>query len=194
MYYNNHMCYCGPGSQGPTGPQGERGITGPQGPMGPQGEAGATGPQGPGVVPSFFNAVVNGGAQDVSPEGEVSFLLAYHSGDFLFTPGAYAITVNTAGIYRIDYTVTLRPVDGRINAAYAVAINGLENPLSFFGMYSDHVNNTERTELVGMFVASIPAGAVVTLRNKSSDEDHLAGTGVDHQAVNHTSILLQRVA
>ena len=103
-------------------------------------------------------------------------------------------TTRREGIYRIDYTVALRPVDGRINAAYAVAINGLENPLSFFGMYSDHVNNTDRTELVGMFVASIPAGVVVTLRNKSLDEDHLAGTGVDHQAVNHTSILLQRIA
>ncbi|MCL2580781.1 MAG: hypothetical protein FWE32_12275, partial [Oscillospiraceae bacterium] len=35
------------GPQGPPGPQGETGATGPQGPPGPQGQTGATGPQGP---------------------------------------------------------------------------------------------------------------------------------------------------
>jgi len=78
--------------------------------------------------------------------------------------------------------------------AYAVAINGLENPLSFFGTYSDGLVTAERTELTGMFITSIAAGSIVTLRNKSSTEDYLAGTGIDNQAVNHASILLQRIA
>lgn len=186
-----------PGVQGPAGPKGETGATGPQGPVGPQGIPGATGiqgPAGPGVAPAYFNAVQIGGSQDVAAEGEVNFLLAYQSGDFSFTPNTSTITVNTPGIYRIDYTVTLRPADNLLNVAYAVAINGVENPLSFFGIYSNVVNDVERAEVVGMFIASIPAGATVALRNKSSTEDYLAGTGVDNQAVNRASILLQRIA
>lgn len=84
-----------------------------------------------------------------------------------------------------------------LNIAYAVAINGLENPLSFFGTYADELastERTERTEITGMFFTPIAAGSTVTLRNKSSSEDYLAGTGIDNQAVNHASILLQKIA
>lgn len=129
----------------------------------------------------------------MSPEGNVKFLLAYQSGDFSFTPNTAEIVVNTEGIYRIDYSLLIRPATGRLNAAYAVAINGLENPLSFFGVYSDELPTTERVALTGMFITSIAAGATVTLRNKSATKDYLAGTGVDNQAVNHASILLQRI-
>lgn len=177
-----------PGPQGPVGPQGEPGL---QGPAGPHGEPG---PQGPGIQPAYFNAVMQGGFQDVEPEGAVNFLIAYKSNDFSFTPNTAEITVNTGGIYRIDYTVLIRPVTGLLNIAYAVAINGIENPLSFFGAYSDTLTTTERIEVTGMFIAPIAAGSTVMLRNKSSTEDYLAGTGIDNQAVNHASIILQRIA
>ncbi len=198
-----------PGPQGPMGPQGEAGPQGPmgpqgevglQGPMGPQGEVGPEGPMGPGIQPSYLNAVMQGGYQNVPPEGEVKFLLAYQSGDFSFIPNTAEvintaeITVNTGGVYRIDYSLLVRPAPESLNIAYAVAINGLENPLSFFGIYSDELSNKERAELTGMFITSIAAGSSITLRNKSSTEDYLAGTGVDNQAVNHASILLQRIA
>jgi hypothetical protein len=45
-----------------------------------------------------------------------------------------------------------------------------------------------------MFITSIAAGSTIVLRNKSSTTDYLAGTGVDNQAVNHASILIQRIA
>ena len=184
------------GATGPTGPQGMMGVTGStgaQGVAGPQGNTGATGPTGPGVEPAYFNAVYNGGGQQVAPEAAVPFLLAYQSGDFTFTPGSSVITVDTPGIYRIDYEVMLRPSDGMINAAYAVAINGIENPLSFFGSFSSELADTERVVLSGFFIASIPAGATVSLRNKSSTADNLAGTGVDNQATNRSSILIQKI-
>ncbi len=179
------------GPQGPMGPQGEAGI---QGPAGPQGEVGPQGPAGPGIKPAYFNAVMQGGYQTIPPEGEVNFLLAFQSGDFSFTPNTSEIIVNTGGIYRIDYSILVRPASGLINISYAVAINGLENPLSFFGSYSGELTNTERAELTGMFITSIAAGSTVSLRNKSSTEDLLAGTGIDNQAVNHASIILQRIA
>ncbi len=159
--------------------------------MGPQGEAGPRGepgPIGPGIQPVYFNAVMQGGFQTVAPEDNVRFLLAFQSGDFSFTPNTSEITVNTEGIYRIDYTLLIRPAAGLENIAYAVAINGVENPLSFFGIYSDDAVNTERAELTGMFITSITAGSTVVLRNKSSSADYLAGTGIDNQAVNHAAI------
>jgi len=219
--HNKSCCCCNhgmqgkPGPQGPRGPQGEPGPMGPQGdrgepgPMGPQGDRGEPGPMGPqgapgltgphgepgqGVRPSYFNAVVQGGFQDVIPEGYVNFLLAVQSGDFSFSPNTAEIVVNTEGIYRIDYSLLIRPGTGLLNIAYAVAINGLENPLSFFGTYSDEQSGSQRTELTGMFITPIAAGSTVVLRNKSSTADYLAGTGIDHQAVNHASILLQRIA
>ncbi len=179
------------GLQGPMGPQGE---VGPQGPMGPQGEVGPQGPAGYGIEPVYFNAVMQGGYQDVNPEEDVNFLLAYQSGDFSFAPNTSDIIVNVGGIYRIDYSVLLRPASSTLNIAYAVAINGLENPLSFFGTYSNELTDKERTELTGMFITSISAGSTVSLRNKSSNIDYLAGTGVDNQAVNHASIIIQRIA
>lgn len=171
-----------PGPAGPTGPQGETGPAGPQGeagpagPAGPQGKPGPTGPQGapgPGIKPAYFNAVMQGGFQDVAPEGNIKFLLAFHSGDFTFIPNTAEITVLTEGVYRIDYSILVRPATGLLNAAYAVAINGLENPLSFFGAYSNGVTSTERAELTGMFITSITAGSTVVLRNKSSTADYL---------------------
>ncbi|MCI8292184.1 MAG: hypothetical protein HFH53_01450 [Hespellia sp.] len=176
------------GLPGPMGPPGEIGPAGPPGPMGPQGEAGS------GIQPVYFNAVMQGGFQDIPPEGDVRFLLAFQSGDFSFTPNTAEIIVNTEGIYRIDYSLLIRPAAGPLNIAYAVAINGLENPLSFFGAYSNEHTNAERAELTGMFITSITAGSTVVLRNKSVTEDYLAGTGIDNQAVNHACILLQRIA
>lgn len=57
-------------------------------------------------------------------------------------------------------------------------------------MLTGHV---DRVPVTGMFTAAIPAGATVTLRNKSAIEDFLAGTGIDHHAASHASILLQRI-
>ena len=177
------------GDIGPQGPAGPRGEAGPQGEVGPRGEAGPQGPAGIGLQPAYFN-----GFQDISPEGNVSFLLAYQSGEFSFTPNTSEITVNKEGVYRIDYSLLVRPVTGLLNTAFAVAINGTENPLSFFGTYSDKLTTTDRIEITGMFITAIPAGATVVLRNKSSTEDYLAGTGIDNQAVNQASILIQRIA
>ncbi len=191
------------GEPGPIGPQGEpgpMGLQGKPGPMGPQGEPGPMGlqgepgPMGPGIPPAYFNAVMQGGFQTVAPEEDVRFLLAYQSGDFSFIPNTSEIIVNTEGVYRIDYSLLIRPATGLLNIAYAVAINGLENPLSFFGTYFNENTDSVRTELTGMFLTSIAAGSTVSLRNKSSTVDYLAGTGIDNQAVNHASILIQRIA
>ena len=73
---------------------------------------------------------MQGGFQDVEPEENVKFLLVYQSGDFLFTPNTAKTIVNTRGIYRIDYSLLIRPVTGLLNVSDAVAINDLENPLS----------------------------------------------------------------
>ena len=155
MYGNHNRLCCNCCCQGPAGPQGE---PGPAGPAGPQGEPG---PMGPGVKPSYFNAVMQGGFQNIFPDGDINFLLAVQSGDFSFIPNTAEIIVNTEGVYRIDYSVLVRPVYGLLNVAYAVAINGLENPLSFFGTYAEELPNTERMEVTGMFITSIKQSAAI---------------------------------
>lgn len=198
--HNKSCCCCcqGPqGEPGPTGPQdpmGLQGVPGPTGPQGPMGLQGEPGPAAAELQPVYFNAVMQGGYQDVAPEESVNFLFAFQSGDFSFTPNTAEIIVHKAGVYRIDYSLLIRPAAGLLNIAYAVAINGLENPLSFFGTYSNELTNKERIELTGMFITTINADSTVMLRNKSSTVDYLAGTGIDNQAVNHASILLQRIA
>lgn len=188
MSYIHNISCCNSCCQGPAGLPGEAGPQGPPGETGPQGPAGA------GVAPAYFNAVMQGGFQTIDPEGNVNFLIAFQSGDFSFTPNTAEITVNTEGVYRIDYSLLIRPAARILNIAYAIAINGLENPLSFFGTYSDGLTDTERSEITGMFITRIAAGSTVVLRNKSSTADYLAGTGIDNQAVNHASILIQRIA
>jgi hypothetical protein len=130
---NRHKLCCDCCCEGPAGPQGEIGPRGPKEETGSRGEMGPAGPQGPpgkGIEPAYFNAVMQGGFQDVEPEENVKFLLVYQSGDFLFTPNTAKTIVNTRGIYRIDYSLLIRPVTGLLNVSDAVAINDLENSLS----------------------------------------------------------------
>ncbi|NFA53956.1 hypothetical protein FDE92_14445 [Clostridium botulinum] len=61
-------------------------------------------------------------------------------------------------------------------------------------MYSDGLADIERCELFGTFIASIPAGATITLKNKSATEYILVGTGIDNQAINRSAIILQKIA
>ena len=59
-----------------------------------QGPQGPAGPPGPGVQPAYFNAVMQGGFQDISPEENVRFLIAFQSGDFSFTPNTTAVSTS----------------------------------------------------------------------------------------------------
>jgi hypothetical protein len=146
------------------------------------------------ITPAFFNAVYNGGNQDVAPEGEVCFLQAYQTGDFKFTPNCPVITCNTPGIYRIDYALTLRPSVGQVNAAYAVAICGEEHPFSCFGCYAEGLADEERQELYGSFLTNLTAGETLVLKNKSNTCNHLSSCTPATQTVNRASILIQRIA
>ncbi|MCC8122719.1 MAG: hypothetical protein LIO58_04180 [Oscillospiraceae bacterium] len=181
---------------GPTGPTGPTGATGVTGPAGATGATGETGPTGAGFATAYFNAVYSGGQQEIVPEGDVTFLLAISSADdFSFTSGSTAITVNTGGVYFIEYILCMRPTaDNVLNAAFAVTINGLEFPLSFFGEFNNQLNDSTRINLTGSFVATIPDGAFLTLRNKADTSVILAGTGIDFQAVNCSAITLIRIA
>ena len=70
MNDNQHRFCCNCCCRGPAGPKGD---------PGPQGEQGPQGPVGPGVQPAYFNAVMQGGFQDVAPEDDVRFLPVNHA-------------------------------------------------------------------------------------------------------------------
>jgi hypothetical protein len=146
------------------------------------------------ITPAFFNAIYNGGNQDVAPEGEVCFMLSYQTGDFQFAPNSPMITCNTPGIYRVEYALTLRPTVGQINAAYAVSICGEEHPFSCFGCYADGLGDEERQELYGFFLTNLAAGETLVLKNKSNTCNHLSSCIPASQTINRASILIQRIA
>ncbi|MDR0949228.1 MAG: hypothetical protein LBM69_06915 [Lachnospiraceae bacterium] len=146
------------------------------------------------IAPAFFNAVYNGGAQDVPCDGEVTFLLSYQSGDFQFIPNSTAITVTIPGVYRIDYSLTLRPTIGQVNAVYAILINGEPHPFSFFGTYCDGMGEQELITLRGSFLTDLLADEVVTLCNKSNTCNHLTSATPCSQSINRAAIMIQRVA
>jgi hypothetical protein len=146
------------------------------------------------ITPAFFNAVYNGGAQDVPAGGEVSFLLSFQSGDFEFIPNTGDITVTIPGIYRVDYTLTIRPTIGMVNAVYAVLLNGVPHPFSYFGNYSDGLGDRELVTVRGSFITDILAGEVLSLTNQSDTCNHLTSCTPSSQSINRASILLVRVA
>jgi hypothetical protein len=146
------------------------------------------------ITPAFFNGIYNGGNQDVAPNGEVCFLQAYQTGDFQFTPNTPCITCKTSGIYRIDYTLSLRPAVGQINATYAIDICGKEHPYSCFGLYLDGMADEERQELCGSFLTNLCSGETLVLKNKSNTCSHLSSCTPVSQTINRASIIIQRVA
>ncbi|MED1796775.1 hypothetical protein P4V54_29410 [Brevibacillus nitrificans] len=170
---------------GPPGPPGQQGLQGEAGPPGPPGEA---------FVPQYFNAAANGGNQIVQPDEDVIFGLAgLRTGGFSYTPFTTTITVNVAGVYRIDYSLLIQPVETLLNAAYAIVVGGNAHPLSFFGGEYQDLSDVDRVQLAGFALVNVNAGDTITVRNFSATPNTLAGTGVDNQATNRAEIIIQRV-
>ncbi|MDR0964414.1 MAG: hypothetical protein LBM60_07345, partial [Clostridium sp.] len=105
-----------------------------------------------------------------------------------------SITVTIPGIYRVDYTLTIRPTIGEVNAVYAVMLNGVAHPFSYFGCYSDGLGECELVTVRGCFITDILAGEVLTLTNQSDTCNHLTSSTPSSQNVNRASILIVRVA
>lgn len=109
------------GPVGPAGPQGATGPQGQQGPAGPQGPAGLEGPQGPGGVFSVHSAYT--GPQTVPAGNPIPFAIVDTRVGFDVGSDTNSFTVNTAGVYRVFYSLTVDPSTAAGNSL-SLKLNG----------------------------------------------------------------------
>jgi len=168
-----------PGLVGPTGnigPAGNDGATGPTGPTGAAGNDGAAGPTGAtGAIgvsgPTGTTGVAGAAAQSeyayifntdplvVPILGAVSFSDNGPIGSAVVThaPGTDSVTVNTAGVYEIGFSVT-----GVEPNQFALFVNGVPVPGSIYGSGAGTQQNT------GVTMVALSTADVIELRNFSS--------------------------
>jgi BclA-like protein/collagen triple helix repeat protein len=171
------------GATGATGPTGTAGQVGDTGPTGPTGADGPTGPPGPGSAPEYAY-IYNQTAQTVPIEADVIFdSNGPATAGFTHAPGTSQILVNTAGDYRIGFSVT-----GVEVSQFGVFLNSAPAPETVYGTGSATEQNT------GQAIIAVAAGDTLTLRNHSSTAavnlQTLAGGG---QANVNASLVIERV-
>jgi hypothetical protein len=156
-----------PGPQGPVGPPGPTGDTGPAGETGLPGPQGPAGPQGPPGLPGETQAVAFGSffhqadilSATVPGDADLPFFNNGATLDIDHFPGSTTFVVFDAGVYAIDYHVSVISGEG---SQVAVAVNGLVVPDSAVDVL------TSPGQVGGSLMLSLNAGDVVTLRNNSA--------------------------
>ena len=147
------------GGTGPTGPTGATGVTGATGPTGATGATGVTGPTGATGAISDYAYIYNTGAETVAVEGDTTFdTNGPMTAGFSHVPGSATVTVNSTGVYSIDFSI--RESTGA--AQFALADNGTVIPSTIFG------GGISEVQLSGQAIVSLVAGDVLTLRNHTS--------------------------
>ncbi|OPJ55355.1 DNRLRE domain-containing protein [Clostridium chromiireducens] len=154
------------GDTGVTGPTGDTGVTGPTGDIGvtgPTGDTGVTGPTGDtgaGLAADGYvyelatiadSTVVGGADVPFSNNGPLSGII--------HTPSSTVVTVVSAGVYEINYGIS---ITAGVGSQIAIAVNGTVDP-------STPITALVATgELFGSAILTLAAGDVITLRNNSA--------------------------
>ncbi|WP_032079773.1 BclA C-terminal domain-containing protein, partial [Clostridium drakei] len=148
------------GIQGVTGSTGATGIQGVTGPTGATGIQGVTGPTGAGLsaygyvyeLATLADATVVGGA-------DVPFSNNGYLTNVSHTPGTTTITVTNAGIYQINYNISI--TDG-VGSSLAIAVNGTVDASTPI------IALVATGEISGSAILTLAAGDAITLRNNSA--------------------------
>jgi hypothetical protein len=176
------------GATGPTGTDGVNGDTGPTGATGADGPTGATGVTGAAgaAAPSEYAYIYNLDAQVVPLNADVTFSTNGPIGSTVVShaPGTDTITVNTPGVYEINFSVS-----GVEPNQFTVFVNGIPVPGSTYGSGAGTQLNA------GMTIVSLLAGDAVTLRNFTSAAAVTLQTLAGGTEVNvNASIMFQRLS
>jgi hypothetical protein len=140
----------------PQGPQGSQGPQGPQGPAGTPGASTAFGQVSILAETAGSVAVPQGAAVPLSTSGPTG-------GGVTVVPNG--LSVASAGNYLIDWSVTVEAIPLSSTFAFAAYSNGTSLPTT---KRSVVVPASAQGQIGGSAVVSLPAGAVVTLRNEGS--------------------------
>ena len=148
------------GPTGPTGPAGATGETGPAGATGDTGPAGATGSSGAAGTNGLasYAYIYNLAAQTVAINADVSFdSNGVIAGGITHAPGSADIVLAGAGDYKLTYSTA-----GTEPSQFGLFVNGAEVAGSIYASGAGTQQN------VGQVIITVPAGAVVSVRNHSS--------------------------
>lgn len=180
----------GQGNVGPAGPQGPSGVAGSAGATGPQGAVGATGnqggtgatgpagPQGAAGSPGSSGAtgatgatgqtgrnglsqyayIYNTDGETVAVEADINFdANGVMTAGIAHAPGAAGITLVEAGDYKFTFSVSTAQSN-----QFALFVDGVEASGAIYGSGAGTQQNT------GQVILTVPAGAVVAIRNHTS--------------------------
>jgi hypothetical protein len=155
------------GLEGKRGATGIDGVAGEEGAAGPAGEAGPAGQEGPEGTNGLaeYGYVYNTALETIALGGAVSFNAnGVLSSGIEHVAGTTDIVVTNAGLYEIEFsTSTVAP------SQLALFLNGAPISGSTYGSGAGTQQNG------GQVIGSLPAGAVLTLRN------HLSSAAVELQ-------------
>jgi len=144
------------GATGPNGAPGNDGVTGATGSTGSTGATGVTGATGASPVLDY-GYIYNTGAQVVAIGSPVTFDTNGVLSGLIHAPGTSQITVVSAGIYEVDFSVS-----GVEPNQFALFVNGVPDPGAIYGSGA----GTQQT--TGMAILQLSAGDVIELLNHSS--------------------------
>jgi hypothetical protein len=189
----------GTGSTGVAGPQGEEGVEGPAGPAGPTDAEGPTGAEGPaGAVgptgatgPAGSNGlsqyayIYNRGGETVALEADVTFdSNGAMTPGVEHAPGSAGIKVVEAGTYELTFSVS-----GTEPSQMAIFLNGTLIPGTIYGSGAGTQQST------GQAIFTVPAGAVLTVRNHTSSAAVGLATPIGGtQASSNASVVIEKLA
>jgi hypothetical protein len=178
-----------PGAAGATGATGSAGAIGAQGPQGLQGDTGAQGPRGEtgaaGTIGASTYAYIYGtGFQSVPIDGAISFAWnGIVTAGLSHTSGDSAITVQSAGLYRVSFSETALDPN-----QFGTAINDVVVPGTIYGTPNLLEQNT------GQAILSLHVGDVLTIVNTSATAVVLASAAGGNQPVVNASVVIEKLA
>lgn len=183
------------GATGATGATGTTGMTGPTGPTGPTGATGVTGPLGitgatgatgaTGLTVTEYAYMYNTSAQAVAVGASVTFdTNGPITGFILHAAGTATTQLTNAGTYRFDFIVA-----GTAANQFTLFVNGVADASTIYGT---GVGNTLNT---GQAIITVPANALITLRNNTSAGAITLATLLGGTETNvNASLVIERLA
>jgi hypothetical protein len=181
------------GPQGVQGPQGNQGLQGTQGSQGDQGQQGDQGPAGPVGQPNYASCVSNAQAT-VSPGNNIPIPTCTSAVGFTLNTSSNTITVDSSGVYRIDFTVMANPYPSQAAVAFGPAVNGVEVPDA--GCWEANYENYEGddTPCAGEAMVQLPASSSLSLQSETDGNIVINPENFDGTPLASTQIVIQQVA
>ncbi|MGG1325423.1 collagen-like protein, partial [Bacillus tropicus] len=168
------------------GPTGVTGDMGPTGPTGVTGDMGPTGPISLGVYGHFTLSY----AASVSPDSIIPLNFSNDLNTSQFSLNSSQITVQEAGVYLIDFRVSVAPANGGV---FILRVNNISLPHVSFSV---NVGGTATSVIVGSSTSIIRLNAndIVDIFRTGGSTDIQIGAAIDSISTTAAQLRLVKIA